>query len=305
MGISIWGILKSAIGKDLTKLTLPATVNEPLSALQRLAEDMEQVDFLDKAQKAQSAASRMLWVALYAATPVNSAILRYRKPFNPLLGETFEWLSRDSRHRFLAEQVSHHPPVACVNAQGPGYSVLGEMQLVSSFWGKAITMKNEGGITAELTGTKEKYSWKKPTFTINSIILGNPWIEAIGTTSISCSNGASCTRLTFVARIACFRIANFSHDHRIRKHGIVIQCEWLRTCGANDGVYRVQVWDTSLQVQVTQQRSLSRSAKGSSRLVARLMEACLAVMASFSSAYLVVCCLPYKQLLNLLQQLLL
>ena len=43
MGISIWGILKSAIGKDLTKITLPATVNEPLSALQRLAEDMEQV----------------------------------------------------------------------------------------------------------------------------------------------------------------------------------------------------------------------------------------------------------------------
>jgi hypothetical protein len=215
MGISIWGILKSAIGKDLTKLTLPATVNEPLSALQRLAEDMEQVDFLDKAQKAQSAASRMLWVALYAATPVNSAILRYRKPFNPLLGETFEWLSRDSRHRFLAEQVSHHPPVACVYAQGPGYSVLGEMQLVSSFWGKAITMKNEGGITAELTGTKEKYSWKKPTFTINSIILGNPWIEATGTTSISCSNGASCTRFTFVARISCFRITNFLHDHRI------------------------------------------------------------------------------------------
>jgi hypothetical protein len=191
MGISIWGILKSAIGKDLTKLTLPATVNEPISALQRLAEDMEQVDFLEKAQKSKSAVARMLYMALFAATPVNSAILRYRKPFNPLLGETFEWQSCDGLHRFLAEQVSHHPPVACVHAQGPGYHVLGEMMLVSSFWGKAITMKNEGGITAELTGVKEKYSWKKPTFSINSIILGNPWIEATGTTCISCSNGAS------------------------------------------------------------------------------------------------------------------
>lgn len=33
-GFSIWSVLKSAIGKDLTRITLPATINEPLSALQ-------------------------------------------------------------------------------------------------------------------------------------------------------------------------------------------------------------------------------------------------------------------------------
>ena len=91
-------------------------------------------------------------------------------------------------------QVSHHPPVACVHAAGPGYAVLGEMMLVSSFWGKAITMKNEGGITAELTAAGERYAWRKPTFTINNIILGKPWIEAVGTTSVTCSNGAPQTR---------------------------------------------------------------------------------------------------------------
>jgi hypothetical protein len=105
MGISIWGILKSAIGKDLTRITLPATVNEPLSALQRLAEDMEQVSFLEKACIAETPAARLLWMVLYAVMPVNSAILRYRKPFNPFLGETFEWVSRDGVHRLLTEQV--------------------------------------------------------------------------------------------------------------------------------------------------------------------------------------------------------
>ena len=33
-GFSIWSVLKNAIGKDLTRITLPATINEPLSALQ-------------------------------------------------------------------------------------------------------------------------------------------------------------------------------------------------------------------------------------------------------------------------------
>ena len=32
------------------------------------------------------------------------------KPFNPLLGETFELVTNE--WRFLSEQVSHHPPVS-------------------------------------------------------------------------------------------------------------------------------------------------------------------------------------------------
>jgi hypothetical protein len=31
------------------------------------------------------------------------------KPFNPLLGETFEYVTDD--FEFISEQVSHHPPI--------------------------------------------------------------------------------------------------------------------------------------------------------------------------------------------------
>ena len=34
-GFSVWSILKNMIGKDLTKITMPATINEPLDMLQR------------------------------------------------------------------------------------------------------------------------------------------------------------------------------------------------------------------------------------------------------------------------------
>lgn len=32
--ISVWGILRKAIGKDLSKISLPVILNEPLSILQ-------------------------------------------------------------------------------------------------------------------------------------------------------------------------------------------------------------------------------------------------------------------------------
>jgi hypothetical protein len=40
-GFSIWSMLKNAIGGDLTRITMPATINEPISFLQRLGEIME------------------------------------------------------------------------------------------------------------------------------------------------------------------------------------------------------------------------------------------------------------------------
>ncbi len=38
-GFSIWSLLKNMIGKDLTRLTMPATINEPTSTLQRYRVD--------------------------------------------------------------------------------------------------------------------------------------------------------------------------------------------------------------------------------------------------------------------------
>jgi oxysterol-binding protein-related protein 1/2 len=122
--------------------------------------------------------------------------------------------------------VSHHPPVACYHGEGPGYDVAGEVQLVSSFWGKAITVKPAGGVTATLAagggGERERYAWRKPTVSINNIIIGKIWSEPTGTEKVECSNGArfeSLSRLLFAvqARLKCrddHRIPSASLPHR-------------------------------------------------------------------------------------------
>ena len=106
------------IGKDMTKMTLPVSFNEPTSLLQRVAEDMEYTDLLDLAASRPDAAERMVYVAAFAASEYSSTINRVAKPFNPLLGETYEYCRPDKNFRFFVEQVSHHPPIGAAHAQG-------------------------------------------------------------------------------------------------------------------------------------------------------------------------------------------
>lgn len=49
---------------------------------------------------------------------------RFKKPFNPILGETYEFVSKD--FRFVAEQVSHHPPITAFQFEGEGLEVQGK-----------------------------------------------------------------------------------------------------------------------------------------------------------------------------------
>lgn len=80
--------------------------NEPLSMLQRLTEDLEYHDLLDKAAKCESSMEQMCYVAAFSVSSYSTTVHRTAKPFNPLLGETYE-LDRleEQGYRSLCEQV--------------------------------------------------------------------------------------------------------------------------------------------------------------------------------------------------------
>src|SRR5439155_25874113 len=90
---------------------------EPTSMLQRVAEDMEYTALLDKAAELDDPTERILYVAAFAASEYASTIGRVAKPFNPLLGETYEYARPDRGYRFFVEQVSHHPPIGAAWAE--------------------------------------------------------------------------------------------------------------------------------------------------------------------------------------------
>ncbi|KAF5840678.1 hypothetical protein DUNSADRAFT_15920 [Dunaliella salina] len=98
-GFSLWSLLKNMIGKDLTRITMPATINEPTSSLQRLCESLEYANLLDRLPSEPNSLDRLMLVSVWNLTCYNSLAQRDGKPFNPLLGETYEWQSPDSTKR--------------------------------------------------------------------------------------------------------------------------------------------------------------------------------------------------------------
>lgn len=58
------------------------------------------------------------------ATAYNVLFGRMQKPFNPLLGETFELVTPD--FRLIGEAVSHHPPIVAFNVQMKNAEVTGQ-----------------------------------------------------------------------------------------------------------------------------------------------------------------------------------
>lgn len=95
--------------------------NEPLSMLQRLTEDLEYHHLLDKAVHCTSSVEQMCLVAAFSVSSYSTTVHRIAKPFNPMLGETFE-LDRldDMGLRSLCEQVRPTHTLAKALLPGPG-----------------------------------------------------------------------------------------------------------------------------------------------------------------------------------------
>lgn len=84
--VNLWSIMKNCIGKDLSKIPMPVNFNEPISMLQRLTEDYEYSDLLDKAAACTNPCEQMAFVAAFTISSYSTTINRTGKPFNPLLG---------------------------------------------------------------------------------------------------------------------------------------------------------------------------------------------------------------------------
>lgn len=115
----IWKLLKSAVGKDITKFSVPVYINEPISMVQKVTEIMEYEDLLVRANREFDSKKRLMFVAAYGAAQYASAQKRITKPFNPILGETYEYVC--SKFKYFGEQVSHHPPITAAFATSEDY----------------------------------------------------------------------------------------------------------------------------------------------------------------------------------------
>ena len=93
----------------MSMFSLPTFLMEPVSTLQKMAEIMQYQRLLEEANEEEDPDVRLAKVTAFAVA-VYSTMERAKKPFNPILGETFE-LKMNDGSTYVAEQVSHHPPI--------------------------------------------------------------------------------------------------------------------------------------------------------------------------------------------------
>jgi len=167
--------LKDFIGSDLTRVTIPVWFNEPTSFLHRMAEACQFYEFLDKAAAEEDPYLRMVYVTAYSIVRY-SVGERVSKPFNPLLGETLEWITPTTR--FVAEQVSHHPPICAGHMEAKNWEWWEYKCVEAKFTGNAVVSPPLGDTYVKLHG--ETYTWPGLTSCLHNLIVGRMWIDHYG-----------------------------------------------------------------------------------------------------------------------------
>ncbi|XP_072316737.1 oxysterol-binding protein-related protein 3 isoform X3 [Eucyclogobius newberryi] len=198
--VSLWNILRNNIGKDLSKVAMPVQLNEPLNTLQRLCEELEYSELLDRAASTQDPFERMIYISTFVVSGYASSYYRTGgKPFNPVLGETYECDRPDKGFRFLAEQVSHHPPISACHAESKNFLFWQDVRCKNKFWGKSMEIVPIGTTHVTLPGFGDHYEWNKVTSCVHNILSGQRWIEHYGEITIRNTSSDVCQcKITFV-----------------------------------------------------------------------------------------------------------
>lgn len=224
------------LGMDLTRVVLPTFILEKRSLLEMYANFMAHADMFVSITSGTTAEERIICFVEYYLTAFHEgrkgAVAK--KPYNPIIGETFHcsWnvpknkvkasgvnstltiakdqskihqafeTCKDSTEiynvRFTAEQVSHHPPVSgfYCECKERKMCVNAHVWTKSKFMGMSIgvTMAGEGVLF--LGEHDEEYVFTLPCAYARSI-LTVPWVELGGKVNIHCTKSGYSAAVTF------------------------------------------------------------------------------------------------------------
>ncbi|XP_069378148.1 oxysterol-binding protein-related protein 9 isoform X8 [Paralichthys olivaceus] len=212
------------LGMDLTKVVLPTFILERRSLLEMYADFFAHPDLFVSIAEQPEPRERMVQVvkwylsAFHAGRKGSVA----KKPYNPILGEVFychwdlpteaeepspptetisegpvPWSSSNSVC-FVAEQVSHHPPISAFYAECLNKKIQFNAHIwtKSKFLGMSIGVHNIGQGCVSCLEHDEHYILNFPNGYGRSI-LTVPWVELGGECNISCSKSGYSANIVF------------------------------------------------------------------------------------------------------------
>ncbi|XP_073525364.1 uncharacterized protein [Phyllobates terribilis] len=176
---SYWKMMQKYIGSDVTSMvTLPVIIFEPMTMLQKMAELMEYSHLLDQADECEDPYLRLVYASSFFVS-VYYALQRTWKPFNPILGETYE-MTNHGGITFISEQVSHHPPMSAGHAENDHFTYDITSKVKTKFLGNSIDIYPIGRTRVTLKKDGVVLELVPPPTKVNNLIFGRTWVDSPG-----------------------------------------------------------------------------------------------------------------------------
>ncbi|XP_046986423.1 oxysterol-binding protein-related protein 8 [Schistocerca americana] len=199
----IWYLVKQVRpGMDLSKVVLPTFILEPRSFLDKLSDSYYHADILSQAVLEDDAFTRMKGVVKWYLSGLYKKPKGLKKPYNPILGETFRcyWEHPNSSRTFyIAEQISHHPPVSAfyVTNRRDGFCISASILAKSKFYGNSTSAILDGVAVLTFLPRGEDYSITIPYAHCKGILMGTLTMELGGKVTIECEKTGYRTEIEF------------------------------------------------------------------------------------------------------------
>lgn len=157
-------------GRAIINVSLPVEIFEPRSFLERLARSFGHAPlFLEKGGTCNDIIEQMKWTLAFFFSSMVMCI-QQEKPFNPILGETFQ--GRIKGCPIYLEQIKHHPPTTYYYMFGKNFKLYGSHEPVAKLSANSCVAEQRGSPIAEFLNNHTKITFRWPLFLLSGIVMG-------------------------------------------------------------------------------------------------------------------------------------
>jgi len=169
------------------KVSLPISYNEPLSMLQKQCEKFSHCNLLHIAGTVNDPLLKLAYIAAFAVADVSTNLNRILKPFNPILGETFEYFDNLLKYRYFSEQVSHNPPISAFICESDNFVFFGDTRSKNKFslFKGCVELNFLNKYNLILKNHNDHYVFNKPNVFMKGLVFGTPHYDFKGIININ------------------------------------------------------------------------------------------------------------------------
>ena len=126
-------IIKEMITAMTQNKPAPVYFNEPLSMGQKQCEKFFYLNLLKKVSQEKNKPLQLGYISAFIIGEIFLGLNRNLKPFNPIIGETYEYFDNENNFRYYSEQVSHNPQITAFIGETPDLALYGDTKNSTSF----------------------------------------------------------------------------------------------------------------------------------------------------------------------------